>query len=117
MLLRLGLASDIAKDGEQALAQMARRQYVLVLMDCRMPVLDGWEATRRWRRREGLNGTRRPLPILGATANVSDADRRHCLECGMTGYLPKPFRVRELAEALRPHLSLEAAQAGRQSAG
>lgn len=117
MLLRLGLASDIAKDGEQALAQMARRQYDLVLMDCRMPVLDGWEATRRWRRREGLNGTRRPLPILGATANVSDADRRHCLECGMTGYLPKPFRVRELAEALRPHLSLEAAQAGRQSAG
>ena len=117
MLLRLGLTSDIATDGEQALALMARRQHDVVLMDCRMPVLDGWEATRRWRRQECLAGNGRPLPILGVTANVSDADRRHCLECGMNGFLPKPFRVRELAEALRPHLPPVAAQAGGQSLG
>ena len=117
MLLRLGLASDIATDGEQALAQMLRRQHDAVLMDCRMPVLDGWEATRRWRRLEALDDGGRPLPILGVTANVSEADRRHCLECGMNGFLPKPFRVRELAEALRPHLPPVAARAGGQSPG
>jgi signal transduction histidine kinase len=116
MLLRLGLASDIVTDGEQALAQMARRRHDVVLMDCRMPVLDGWEATRRWRRQEGLAGNGRALPILGVTANVSEADRRHCMECGMDGFLPKPFRVRELAEVLRPHLPAVVAAAGGQSA-
>lgn len=117
MLLRMGLTSDIATDGEQALSLMARRRHDLVLMDCRMPVLDGWEATRRWRHQENLAARERPLPILGVTANVSEADRLHCLDCGMNGFLPKPFRVRELAEALRPHLPAVAAEPSGQSAG
>jgi signal transduction histidine kinase/ActR/RegA family two-component response regulator len=115
MLTRLGLASDIASDGEQALAQLASQRHDLVLMDCRMPVLDGWEATRRWRRLENQAHRARPLPILGVTANVSGEDRRHCLDCGMNGFLPKPFRLRELAQALQPHLRPLAAQAGGQS--
>jgi signal transduction histidine kinase/CheY-like chemotaxis protein len=104
MLLRLGLASDIATDGEQALLQMARGVHDLVLMDCRMPTLDGWEATRRWRAHEDSPGVETRLPIIGVTANVSEADRQHCLQCGMDDFLPKPFRVQELATVLRPFL-------------
>ncbi len=117
MLQRLGLPSDIATDGEQALAQMHRGVHDVVLMDCRMPVLDGWEATRRWRAQEGRAGRgARALPIVGVTANVSEADRLHCLECGMDGFLPKPFRVRELADALRPHLPAKATTGGQSTA-
>ena len=115
MLLRLGLASDIATDGEQALVQMARGVHDLVLMDCRMPTLDGWEATRRWRAHEDAPGVETRLPIIGVTANVSEADRQHCLQCGMDDFLPKPFRVQELATILRPFLP-EAAPRG-QSGG
>ena len=104
MLLRLGLASDIATDGQQALAQMALGVHDVVLMDCRMPTLDGWEATRRWRAHEDTPGVEARLPIIGVTANVSEADRQHCLQCGMDDFLPKPFRVQELAAVLRPFL-------------
>ncbi len=106
MLQRLGLSSDIATDGEQALAQMARGVHDLVLMDCRMPTLDGWEAVRRWRDQEQRTGAGRPLTIIGVTANVSEADRQHCLQCGMDDFLPKPFRLQDLAAVLRPHLPL-----------
>lgn len=120
MLQRLGLATDIATDGEQALVQMARAVHDLVLMDCRMPVLDGWQATRRWRATEaaqGVQGTARRLPVVGVTANVSDADRLHCLECGMDGFLPKPFRIQDLADALQPHLAAGLAQDSPAAAG
>jgi two-component system, sensor histidine kinase len=104
MLARLGLPSDIAIDGEQALEKMALAEHDVVLMDCRMPKLDGWSATSRWRDREFLQGGTQRLPIIGVTANVSDADRLHCLQSGMDGFLPKPFRIHELADAVAPHL-------------
>jgi CheY-like chemotaxis protein len=104
MLARLGLPSDIAIDGEQALEKMSLAQHDVVLMDCRMPKLDGWSATSRWRDREFLQGGTQRLPIIGVTANVSDADRLHCLQSGMDGFLPKPFRIQELADVGAPHL-------------
>lgn len=116
MLHRLGLPSDIAIDGQQALDQMARGVHDLVLMDCRMPRLDGWEATRRWRQHEAAAAVGRPLPIVGVTANVSDADRLHCLQSGMDGFLAKPFRIHELAAAMKPHLPEDTAAAAGQSA-
>lgn len=96
LLEMLGWQHDIARNGEEALAAMAARPYAAVLMDCHMPVLDGWEATRRWRRdeREGR------LPIIGITANASQADREHCLAAGMDEHIPKPFEISTLAEAL-----------------
>lgn len=106
MLVRLGLPSDIAIDGEQALEKMVLGLHDLVLMDCRMPKLDGWSATSRWRERECQPGAGKRLPIIGVTANVSDADRLHCLQSGMDGFLPKPFRIHELAEAVAPHLKI-----------
>jgi CheY-like chemotaxis protein len=101
MLTRLGLASETARDGEEALARMAATRYDLVLMDCRMPRLDGLEATRRWRAAEA--GAPR-LPIIGVTANVSAEDRRQCLDSGMDGFLGKPFLLEDLRAQLLPHL-------------
>jgi signal transduction histidine kinase/CheY-like chemotaxis protein len=109
MLARLGLPSDIALDGEQALEKMSLAQHDMVLMDCRMPKLDGWSATSRWRARELLQGDTQHLPIIGVTANVSDADRLHCLQSGMDGFLPKPFRIHELADAVARHLKATSA--------
>jgi two-component system, sensor histidine kinase len=105
MLKRLGVAADRVVDGQQALAAMASGRYAAVLMDCRMPVLDGWSATRRWRLDEAARGGVPRLPIIGVTANVSAADREHCHAAGMDDFLAKPFRIQELAALLQPHLA------------
>ncbi|MDO9093923.1 MAG: response regulator [Rubrivivax sp.] len=104
MLVRMGLQVELARDGQQALQAMAARHFDAVLMDCHMPVLDGWQATRRWRQQE----RGRHLPIIGVTANVSPEDRRHCLDSGMDGFLGKPFMLAELQAVLLPHLQAAA---------
>jgi two-component system, sensor histidine kinase len=115
MLQRLGLSTDTARDGQQALEQLQRGVHQLALMDCRMPTLDGWEATRRWREHENRHGSGPRLPIVGVTANVSAADRLHCEQAGMDGFLAKPFRLQELVEVLRPHLPVAEVASSRQS--
>jgi two-component system, sensor histidine kinase len=100
MLERMGIAVQRAGDGHDALQAMSKKPFAVVLMDCRMPLLDGLEATRRWRRME--TGAR--LPIIGVTANVTEEDRRECLDAGMDDFLPKPFQIGELAAILAPHL-------------
>jgi CheY-like chemotaxis protein len=97
LLEQLGWCPEAVGDGQQALRAMAGKRYAAVLMDCHMPVLDGWEATRRWRREE--RGVR--LPIIGITANASAADRQSCLDAGMDDHLPKPFDKDALDLALR----------------
>jgi signal transduction histidine kinase/CheY-like chemotaxis protein len=101
MLERMGLTVHVAGDGHAALQAMAKKSFAAVLMDCRMPLLDGLEATRRWRSME----TARRLPIIGVTANVSEEDRRECLDAGMDAFLPKPFQLDELAAVLAPYFS------------
>src|SRR5574343_649686 len=103
MLEHLGLQVRSAEDGEQALAEMQRLRPDLVLMDCQMPHLDGWQATRRWRALEQA-GTAPRLPIVALTANVVQGDRERCLAAGMDGYLPKPIDPTRLAEVLQRHL-------------
>ena len=100
MLRSLGLQVDVAEDGEQALAVLARRSYSLVLMDCQMPVMDGFEATRRLRAVERSAGSGARLPVIALTANALVGDREQCLAAGMDDYLSKPFTAAQVKEVL-----------------
>jgi CheY-like chemotaxis protein len=104
MLERLGLRWSVAQDGEQALAQLGASRFDLVLMDCQMPVLDGFEATRRWRALEAQSTAAPRLPIIALTAFAVDGDDAHCQAAGMDGYLAKPFTLQALANELSRHL-------------
>ncbi|MEJ1160942.1 EAL domain-containing protein [Prosthecomicrobium sp. N25] len=95
----LGVRPDFVDDGAAALEALARRRYDLVLMDGSMPVLDGFEATRRLRAREAQAGLPR-LPVVALTAHVLGAASQAWREAGMDGVLHKPFTLRALAETL-----------------
>lgn len=99
LLKVLGLECDTATNGELALQAMARASYDLVLMDCQMPVIDGYTATRRWRQHETALGTVR-LPIVAMTANAMAGDRQKCLDAGMDDYLAKPVTRAQLDACL-----------------
>lgn len=90
LLSLAGIAFDSAENGREALEKMAAHEYSAVLMDCQMPVLDGYSATRQRRQWEAANGLRR-LPIIAMTANVMLGDREKCLDAGMDDYLGKPL--------------------------
>jgi signal transduction histidine kinase/DNA-binding response OmpR family regulator len=98
LLERMGLRPEIAGDGEQALEALARERYDLVLMDCQMPRMDGFEATARIRGDERLGG--RAMPVIAMTANAMEGDRERCLAAGMDDYLGKPVRPDELRAVL-----------------
>ncbi|WP_052452099.1 hybrid sensor histidine kinase/response regulator [Noviherbaspirillum autotrophicum] len=98
-LRQLGYAAHIANNGQEALEALAAFPYPLVLMDCQMPVLDGFEATRRIRAQERASGRRRAR-IIAMTANAMQGDRERCLEAGMDDYLAKPILREQLAERL-----------------
>jgi len=89
MLTSLGLSVETADDGRQALDKMQGQQFDVVLMDCEMPVMDGFSATVALRRRE-TEGVR--TPIIALTADATSAGRSACLAAGMDDYLAKPFR-------------------------
>ncbi|GIV06122.1 MAG: hypothetical protein KatS3mg016_1697 [Fimbriimonadales bacterium] len=88
-LEKWGVAVEIAENGQQALEWLARAPFHLVLMDCQMPVMDGYEATQRIRAYEATRGLH--IPIIALTANALEGDREKCLECGMDDYLSKPI--------------------------
>jgi signal transduction histidine kinase/CheY-like chemotaxis protein len=99
MLATLGYEAEVATHGEAALDALRQHRHDLVFMDCQMPVLDGYEATRRWRALEAESGAPR-LPIVAMTANAMAGDRERCLEAGMDDYLPKPVSREQLEGCL-----------------
>ncbi|HET7506186.1 MAG TPA: response regulator, partial [Kofleriaceae bacterium] len=107
MLADLGCTAMCVSDGQQVLDALARESFDLVLMDCQMPVMDGYEATRELRRREARTGAHRA--VIALTANASAEDREACERAGMDGFLAKPFQRRELAALLVSHIRAAAA--------
>lgn len=96
MLKRLGYRPDIAANGLEALQALERQQYDVVLMDVRMPEMDGLEATRIIRQRWPNNGPK----IIAITAYALEGDKELCLEAGMDDYIPKPMKMEDLKAAL-----------------
>jgi diguanylate cyclase (GGDEF)-like protein len=106
MLARLGVAADLAEHGEQALALAARTGYDLILMDCNMPVMDGYAATRQIRELEAD----RQIPIIAMTAAIGDEERERALAAGFTDFLHKPVRLEALRALLARWIPAAAAQ-------
>ena len=98
MLEKLGCKVALAGDGSQGVEAFRAGKFDIVLMDCQMPVLDGFGATAKIREAEASGTTR--VPIIAVTANALQGDRERCLEAGMDDYLPKPVRLDDLREKL-----------------
>lgn len=109
MLEKLGCRVDVVANGVEALEALPKVPYAMIFMDCQMPEMDGFEATRRIRKREGLEqapGRPPKMPIIAMTANALQGDRERCLEAGMDDYLSKPLAANELRAALERWLPL-----------
>ncbi|MCP3963245.1 MAG: response regulator [bacterium] len=117
MVQNLGSSVEIASNGPEALDQVKRRSFDLILMDCQMPIMDGYETTRQIRELESsgqLSGDgqrQHRIPIVAITAFAMKGDRELCLEAGMDDYLSKPFRSAQLSECLNRWLSQAAGTA------
>ena len=99
----LGFASHIASNGNEALKAVSKNHYSLILMDCRMPGLDGFETTRAIRRAEIISGMH--VPIIALTAHAMGGDREVCLAAGMDDYLTKPLDPEQLQQLLTKWIS------------
>jgi signal transduction histidine kinase/ActR/RegA family two-component response regulator len=99
VLERCGFRVHVVNDGREALQALSTQRYDAVLMDCQMPDIDGYEATRELRRRE--DGTGRHTPVVAMTAHAMTGDRERCLEAGMDDYIAKPVRSQTLNDTLR----------------
>ncbi|HLV77465.1 MAG TPA: ATP-binding protein [Marinobacter sp.] len=97
LLKRMGHQVDLADNGERALAALKKRPYDIILMDCQMPVMDGFEATRAIR----YNPHWANIPVIAVTANALQGDREKCMAVGMNDYVTKPYRRDELQAIIR----------------
>ncbi len=100
LLQVLGYECETAGNGQVALEKLEAEHYDLVLMDCHMPVLDGYMATRRWRELEQERKPEQRLPIVAMTANAMAGDRQKCLDAGMDDYLAKPVTRSDLERCI-----------------
>lgn len=106
LLEELGVRADLAENGEEALERLlaaADDAYQLIFMDCQMPKMDGYEATRRIRKDGSLEAYHN-CPIIAMTANAMKGDKEHCLETGMSDYMTKPVDPDELSRKLKKWL-------------
>jgi chemotaxis family two-component system sensor kinase Cph1 len=102
-----GYDYEVARSGEEAVQKATSHQYTLMLMDVKMPGIDGLEATRRIREFERKN-SKQPLPIIGVTACALNGDKERCIEAGMDDYIAKPVDISYLKEKLNMAVSKSA---------
>jgi signal transduction histidine kinase/CheY-like chemotaxis protein len=98
MLEKLGIRTDVAANGREALEMMRMLPYDLVFLDCQMPEMNGYEAVAEIRRREG---SERHTPVIAMTAEAIDGRREQCLEAGMDDFIAKPVKMEMLSQALK----------------
>ena len=105
MLKKMGLKADVVANGQEAVNALQTIPYDLVLMDCQMPEMDGFKATReiRWQGSKALNPC---IPIIAMTASAMQGDRDKCIQAGMSDFIAKPFQNRELAKMLARWLKI-----------
>jgi CheY-like chemotaxis protein/HPt (histidine-containing phosphotransfer) domain-containing protein len=104
LLEKLSFTADIAKDGEEAINMMKQKKYDLILMDCQMPGMDGFEACKNIRNGEAGSENTDTI-IIAMTANAKDSDKRKCLEAGMNDYISKPVQSKILLAKLEKWLN------------
>lgn len=100
LLQKMGCHVTVVGNGLEAVKQAMLKRYDCILMDCQMPVVDGYQATRQIRSWEHAQRVSKPIPIVAVTANAMLGDREQCLAAGMTGYLSKPYTPAALQQAL-----------------
>lgn len=103
MLEKAGCTVDVANNGEEAIARWLEKNYQMIFMDCMMPVMDGYEATREIRRREADAGLSR-TPIIALTANAMEGERERCQEAGMDKFITKPVKAKQLSSVVEHYL-------------
>ena len=113
MLAKLGLAVAFAANGEEAVRLARTETFDLILMDCHMPVMDGYEASTAIR----AHATAQRIPIIALTANVMEGNRERCLAAGMDDFLAKPYSLDQLQEVLRRWMGAAATVATIDAAG
>ncbi len=116
MLKILGFKVDLAENGQEAVDALAKRDYDVVFMDCQMPVMDGFAATKIIRQREAERDDGHEQTIIALTANALQGDRERCLDGGMSDYLSKPVSMAQLRTSLRSHLGEDARPSAEQQA-
>jgi CheY-like chemotaxis protein len=104
MLERLGCQVDVVADGSLAVRRIALIPYDLVLMDCQMPVMDGYEATTAIRR---ATHARAGVPIVAMTAHALQGDRERCLHAGMSDYISKPVQPSDLKAIIDKYVGIQ----------
>jgi CheY-like chemotaxis protein/HPt (histidine-containing phosphotransfer) domain-containing protein len=103
LIARMGFLTDEARNGAQAVEKHGQTPYDLILMDCRMPVMDGLEASRRIREHEKSLGMT-PVPIIAMTGDAFERDRKRCFAVGMDDFITKPVEPDLLAQKIRSHM-------------
>lgn len=103
----LGVDIDVVENGLQAIEAFEQKSYDMIFMDCRMPVLDGYEASRKIRQIEHSKGRKKHIPIIALTANASREDANLCIDAGMNEVITKPFKREDLIYCLKNFLAEE----------
>ncbi|MDR2125002.1 MAG: response regulator [Desulfovibrio sp.] len=104
ILEKFGFAYEIVADGNAAVEAFTKKQYSLILMDCQMPEMDGFQATRKIRQLENGTAAGRYTPIIALTANATKADQKECMEAGMDAYCSKPINIEQLIASVNKWL-------------
>jgi len=100
LLDQFGCPFDVVANGRDAIEHFRTRPYDMILMDCHMPVVDGFQATMAIRKLEKESGAAQPIPIIALTASALKKDHDRCFESGMDAFLTKPFRAADLRQAM-----------------